>query len=101
MSRRSSECINRAQQRPCPDHSRNTRIGCITQNRLRLLKGLITGKLRTAEVKSILNGVLTGGKTAEHYAALPQTPDGLDEWVKKADELWQKAGRMPDRRLLD
>ena len=65
------------------------------------LKGLITGKLRTAEVKSILGGVLAGGKITEHYAAFPQTPQGFDAWVKAADELWEKAGKMSDWRLLD
>lgn len=65
-----------------------------------IIVGLVTGKIRLCEIKSIINGALNGGKVAALYAEFPSTPDGFEEWVKKAEALWGKIGGMSDWKLL-
>lgn len=62
--------------------------------------GLVSGNIKLSEIKSILAGVINSGKLTELYERFPQTPDGFDEWVKEAEELWKKAGKLSDWKPL-
>lgn len=65
-----------------------------------VLIGLISGNIKLVEIKNILMGVINSGKLTELYERFPETPDGFDEWVKEAEALWKKAGRIADWKPL-
>lgn len=65
-----------------------------------ILIGLISGNIKLTEIKNILAGVINSGKLTELYERFPETPDGFDEWVKEAEALWKKAGRIADWKPL-
>ena len=58
--------------------------------------GIASGNIKPREIKNILTGVINSGKLTELYERFPETPDGFDEWVREAELLWKKAGRMAD-----
>ena len=58
--------------------------------------GIITGHIKVSEIKSILEGLINSGKLTEHYEKFPETPEGFDAWVKEAEALWSKAGKLSD-----
>ena len=62
--------------------------------------GLASRNIKISEIKSILKGVINSGKLTELYARFPSTPDGFEEWVKEAEELWKKAGKLADWKPL-
>jgi hypothetical protein len=35
-----------------------------------------------------------GGKLKKLYSSFPDSPSGYDTWVRKADELWKRVGKM-------
>ena len=61
-----------------------------------VLIGIVTLKIKISEIKSILDGLINSGKLTEHYEKFPETPAGFDEWVKEAEILWKKAGKLSD-----
>lgn len=65
-----------------------------------VLAGIITGHIKVAEIKSILEGVINSGKLTAHYEKYPETPEGLEAWAKEAEELWKKAGKLSDWKPL-
>lgn len=62
--------------------------------------GLVSGNIKISEIKNILEGVINSGKITELYERFPSTPDGFDEWVSEAEELWKKAGKLADWKPL-
>lgn len=62
--------------------------------------GIVSGNIRISELKSILKGVINSGKLTELYERFPETPDGFDEWVKEAEELWNKTDKLADWKPL-
>jgi hypothetical protein len=66
---------------------------------LTMLGGVIAGRLRISTISSLLKGMGNGGKITKLYNQYPETPEGFDEWVKQADELWAACGSMAD--MLD
>lgn len=65
-----------------------------------VLIGIISGNLKIWEIKNILAGVINSGKVTALYENFPSTPDGFDAWVKEAEELWSKCGKMSDWKLF-
>ncbi len=59
-----------------------------------ILGAILIGKLSLKTVKNLLSGLRLGAKVKKLYLAFPETPDGYDAWVKKADKLWNKIGKM-------
>lgn len=59
--------------------------------------GVASGKIRVSFLISVAKALLNGMNIASHYAVFPETPEGFDEWVKKADMLWAKVGSMADK----
>ena len=62
--------------------------------------GIVTCNITIAELKSILNGVISSGKLTELYERFPETPDGFEAWVNEAELLWKKAGKLADWKPL-
>ncbi len=62
--------------------------------------GIVSGNIKLWEVKSIIDAVINSGKVTALYERFPETPDGFDEWVKEAEEVWAKAGKMADWKLF-
>ena len=56
--------------------------------------GLATGQISLKSLSLLLEGVTLGDKLKKHYLAFPETPKGYDEWVKEADAIWKKVGKM-------
>ncbi len=66
-----------------------------------LLSGTISGKVRSSTVKSIVGAALKSGKITKLYDEFPEAPGGYEEWVKKAEALWNEVGSMSDFKLLE
>lgn len=62
--------------------------------------GLVSGNIKLWEVKSVIDAVINSGRVTALYERFPETPDGFDEWVKEAEEVWSKAGKMSDWKLF-
>jgi len=60
----------------------------------KILGGILTGKVSFTTLKEAAGGFILGGKLKKHYLAFPESPDGYSQWVKDADELWKKVGKM-------
>lgn len=58
--------------------------------------GVTTGKIRIPFLAKVAKAFINSMNMASHYAAFPETPEGYDEWVKKADALWATVGSMAD-----
>lgn len=58
------------------------------------IAGIATGQISLKTLKLLLEGVTLGDKLKKHYLAFPETPKGYDEWVKEADAIWKKVGKM-------
>lgn len=65
-----------------------------------VIVGIVTGHIKVAEIKSILEGVINSGKLTAHYEKYPDTPEGFEAWAKEAEELWKKAGKLSDWKPL-
>jgi len=61
--------------------------------------GVITGKIKIATVRALLKGMKNGSRVTQLYAAYPETPDGFEEWVRQADDVWARCGSMADNLL--
>ena len=55
-----------------------------------LFGGMIKGKLSFKNVKRFLNANGLSGKIKKHYEKYPESINDFNEWVIKANELWQK-----------
>jgi electron-transferring-flavoprotein dehydrogenase len=62
---------------------------------LKLLWALLSGGLSRERIRNFKSSLALGNKIFKHYLAYPENPAEFASWVRKADELWTKAGRMP------
>lgn len=60
----------------------------------KILGGILTGKVSFSTLKEAAGGFILGNKLKKHYLAFPSSPEGYNEWVKIADALWAKVGKM-------
>ncbi len=58
--------------------------------------GLVTGKIKSSELKSIIKAIVTSGKLTAHYEKYPETPEGYEAWAKEAEILWSKTDKVSD-----
>lgn len=63
---------------------------------LKVIKGVIIGKIRFSTVKNLLSAVGNAGKLKKHYLSYPSSPENFGAWAKQADTLWKRAGSMAD-----
>ena len=61
-----------------------------------IIKGVATSQIRLKFLGKLVGAAKNALEMLAHYSDYPETPDGFDEWVKKADELWAKVGSMSD-----
>ena len=61
-----------------------------------MLLGVVTGKVRIKTIRSLLKSMGDGGAVSKVYADYPETPEGFDEWVKRADAAWAACGSMAE-----
>ncbi len=58
--------------------------------------GLVTGNIKPAELKAVIEAIVTSGKLTAHYEKYPATPEGYEAWAKEAELLWAKTGKVAD-----
>jgi flavin-dependent dehydrogenase len=63
---------------------------------LKLIKGLLCGKLSPATLKGLISGVIAAGGIYRHYMNFPEQPGGFEGWVQKAEALWNKTATVAD-----
>jgi len=63
---------------------------------LKMLGGVITGKLSIKTIKTLLNGMSNGKKVTKLYENYPSNPGDFVEWAKEADMVWAQCGSMAD-----
>lgn len=66
-------------------------IGNMLKN---IAKGVKKGIITKQTLKAVGGGIVLAISIKNHYLKFPEAPDGYDEWCKKADNLWQKIGKM-------
>ncbi len=62
----------------------------------KIIGGVLTKKISTATVRSLLRSVKFAGKLQEHYEKFPADMGKYGAWQKKADQLWASVGTMAD-----
>ncbi|MDR0399851.1 MAG: FAD-dependent monooxygenase [Treponema sp.] len=62
----------------------------------KLLKGLFSGRLSLGTLKGLINAVAAGSNIHKHYMNFPERPEDFAGWVKKAEALWKKTGKVAD-----
>lgn len=60
----------------------------------KILGGILTGKVSFTTLKEAVGGFILSGKLKKHYLTFPKSPEDYNQWVKEADELWAKVGKM-------
>ena len=58
------------------------------------LWGLITRQFSRATLNSMLKYMTISDKIRKHYEKFPEKPEYFDEWVQKAEELWNPVEKM-------
>jgi len=62
----------------------------------KVLGGVLSGNIKIATVKSLMNGTMIAAKLQKHYKKFPKTPKHYEKWCKKANKLWVKCGSIAD-----
>ena len=60
-------------------------------------RAYIGGSLRKEYLHEVRIALKNALAVYKHYAAYPETPDGLGEWAQKANSIWEKVGLMSDK----
>ena len=66
-----------------------------------IVVGLVTGNIKPAELKAVIDAIVTSGKLTAHYEKYPDTPDGYEAWAKEAELLWAKTGKVAEWDSVD
>lgn len=63
-----------------------------------IIGGVLTGKISLSTFNKLVKGIFKGIALQNHYADFPTSEniDDYDEWVERADELWNSIGTMGD-----
>ena len=56
--------------------------------------GIVKKNISLSTVGGVVKGAALGLSLKSHYLKFPASPDGFDSWVKKADKLWRKVGKV-------
>ena len=62
-----------------------------------IAKATLDGSLRKEYLHEVRLALKNALAVYKHYSAYPQTPDGLGEWVQKANSIWDDVGLMSDK----
>lgn len=66
-----------------------------------IIIGLVTGNIKPAELKAVIDAIVTSGKLTAHYEKYPETPEGYEAWAREAELLWAKTGKIADWDTVD
>ena len=58
--------------------------------------GVLRGELRLGTIKSLLKAMNDGGMISALYADYPETPDGFEAWVERAEAAWAACSSMAE-----
>lgn len=61
-----------------------------------LIVALFKGEMRFKTICSLLSNLSKANNLKKHYENYPKDPSGYEDWVKKAQKLWDKAGKITD-----
>lgn len=65
---------------------------------IKAVSSLVTGigykKVRTSTIKAVAAAVKNGIEIVNHYKAFPETYEGFEQWCKKADEIYERIGKI-------
>lgn len=59
-----------------------------------IMKGVKEKAISGATLKIVGDGVMKGLSLKDHYMKFPEDPKDFDKWCKKADDIWNKVGKM-------
>lgn len=76
-------------------------IGDYVKTLIFIIIGLVTGNVKPAELKAVIDAIVTSGKLTAHYEKYPETPDGYEAWAKEAELLWAKTGKVAEWDSVD
>lgn len=72
-------------------------VGDVLHHIRYISKAALDGSLRKEYLADVYGALKNALAVYKHYAAYPDSPDGLALWAKKADEIWVKVGSMADK----
>ena len=58
------------------------------------VKGITGKKIRLSTLKAAGKAVGNAVSVFSHYKSFPDSPEGFEEWCKKADELYERIGKI-------
>ncbi len=58
--------------------------------------GTVTGRVRLKTIRRLLKALADGGRISSVYAHYPDSPEGFDAWVRRADRTWASCGSMAE-----
>lgn len=76
-------------------------IGDYVKTLIFIIIGLVTGNIKPAELKAVIDAIITSGKLTAHYEKYPETPEGYEAWAKEAELLWAKTGKVAEWDSVD
>ena len=76
-------------------------VGDYVKTLIFIIIGLVTGNVKPAELKSVIDAIITSGKLTAHYEKYPETPVGYEAWAKEAELLWAKTGKVAEWDSVD
>lgn len=79
-------------------------VGDVLHHIRYISKAALDGSIRKEYLKDVYGALKNALAVYKHYSVYPDSPDGLWEWAKKADEIWTDVGSMADkcdRSILD
>ncbi|MBR2868661.1 MAG: NAD(P)/FAD-dependent oxidoreductase [Clostridia bacterium] len=76
-------------------------VGDYAKTLIYIIIGLVTGNIRPAELKAVIDAIVTSGKLTAHYEKYPETPEGYEAWAKEAEILWAKTGKVAEWDSVD
>lgn len=58
------------------------------------IKGITGKKIRLSTVRAAVKAIGNAAAVSSHYKRFPETPEGFEDWCAKADELYEKIGKI-------
>ncbi|MBR6570535.1 MAG: hypothetical protein IKK75_08790 [Clostridia bacterium] len=89
FSKKSFEAMGRGEELAFPTAD-------ILQMAVKMLGGVLTGRLRISTIRALLKSMGDSGRIAKLYASYPETPSSFDIWKHQADAEWAKCSSMAE-----
>ncbi len=75
---------------PNKEYEEDMSLGEMLKFLFKLIGGMLKRQLSLKHVKKLLSANSLAGKIKKHYETFPEDPNEFDQWVKKADQLWEQ-----------